>query len=144
LTDELPRIIAAFQATTVLVTHRRDEALRLADDLVVLVDGRIQATGEAREVAGSPRVSAVDEVLGYTVLSTAAGRIAVPPSAMQYGSGSPEFSMLVDSVTDLAGLTEIAGHIGDVRVRITGTGPDPKPKQGDRLTVHATHFSEVD
>ena len=64
LMDELPQIVDAFEATTLLVTHSRDEALRLADDLVVLVDGRVQAAGEAHQVAANPRVTAVAEVLG--------------------------------------------------------------------------------
>lgn len=40
-----PHVLEAFGATTVLVTHDRDEALRLGEDLVVLVDGRVHAAG---------------------------------------------------------------------------------------------------
>ena len=50
LMDELPQLLAAFDATTLRVTHDRHEALSLAQDLVVLVDGRVHASGDKHDV----------------------------------------------------------------------------------------------
>ena len=144
LLDELPRIVAAFDATTILVTHSRDEALRIADDLVVLVDGRVRARGEARDVAEHPRVAAVAEVLGYTVLATPAQTVAVPPGAMRLGGGRLEFSMIVDRATNVAGVSEVVGRIAGVVVRVPLTDGDARQNPGDRVTVHATRVYGVE
>jgi ABC-type sugar transport system ATPase subunit len=142
--DELPRIVDAFRATTILVTHSRDEALRLASDLVVLVEGKVLAVGETHRVAGNPRITAVAQVLGYTVLTTLTRRIAVPPAGLRLGGGQLEFPMTVVRVVDLIDGIEIVGRIGDTVVRLRDAGTDFRPEQGDRLTVHATRFSELD
>ena len=144
LMEELPRIVDAFRATTVLVTQRREEALRLADDLVVMVGGRVLVSGDAQEVAANPRTKAVADVLGYIVLRSAGRTIAVPRGAMRWGSGGTQFSMTVDRVVDMAGSVEIAGYIGVVRVGVPGARPDATPAPGDRLTVHSTRVCEVD
>jgi ABC-type sugar transport system ATPase subunit len=144
LMDELPQIVEAFHATTLLVTHSRDEALRLADDLVVLVDGRVQATGEARQVVANPRVAAVAEVLGYAIIPTPARTLAVPPGALKLGGGPLEFSMTVERVVDMAGVCEIVGRIGDARVRVEWAAADASQHPGDRVTVHAARACELD
>jgi ABC-type sugar transport system ATPase subunit len=146
LMDDLPRIVDAFQATTLLVTHSRDEALRLADDLVVLVNGRVEAAGEAHDVATNPRVAAVAEVLGYTVLTSSARKLAVPPGALRLGAGTGtlEFSMTVERVVDLVGVCEIVGRIGNVGTRIAWAAGDASPLPGDRVTVHAARACELD
>ena len=77
LMDELPQLLAAFDATTLLVTHDRHEALRLAQDLVVMVDGRVHATGDKHDVVTNPRVTPTAEVLGYAVLIVNGRRVAV-------------------------------------------------------------------
>ena len=77
LLDELPQVLGAFGATTVLVTHDRHEALRLGQDLVVLVDGRVHAAGGKREVVLNPAGTAVAEILGYSVLIANGRRVAV-------------------------------------------------------------------
>ena len=142
--DELPRIVEAFQATTLLVTHSRDEALRLAEDLVVLAEGRVQAVGEAYDVAANPRVAAVAEVLGYTVLTRSARTLAVPPGALRPGPGPLAFSLTVEHLVNLVGVCEIVGHIGNVPVRIEWAPDDARPHPGDRVTVHAARASELD
>jgi ABC-type sugar transport system ATPase subunit len=143
LIGELPRIVAAFQATTILVTHSRDEALRLASDLVVLVNGQVLAAGELRAVAANPRVVAVAEVLGYAVLASAAGPIAVPPGGLRVGPGQPEFTMTVDRILELMGVTELIGRVDGIVVRIPVAGATPRPGEGDHITVHAARFSAL-
>ena len=57
---------------SVVVTHDRDEAVALADRIVVVMDGRIAADGEARTVLDAPPDRAVATFLGYT------GELIVP------------------------------------------------------------------
>jgi ABC-type sugar transport system ATPase subunit len=144
LIDELPRIVDAFDATTIVVTHSRDEALRLASDLVVLVDGKVLAAGDAQAVAAHPRSPAVAEVLGYTVLTLPARRIAVPPGGFRVGAGEVEFVMTVDRVVDLMGAAEIVGRVDGAVLRILSAGGDTRPAPGERVRVHATQFSPLD
>jgi thiamine transport system ATP-binding protein len=141
LLDELPQVLAAFDATTVLVTHSRHEALRLAEDLVVLVDGRVHAAGDKREVATNPRSLAVASVLGYTVLRAGTQTIAVPPGALRCGSGEMQFTLVVQAVVDMVERREIVGHVDEVRVRLALREDEAPPRTGDRLVVHAERYS---
>jgi putative spermidine/putrescine transport system ATP-binding protein len=143
LIDELPRIVDAFHATTLLVTHRPEEALRLAQDLVVLVDGKVHAAGDRHEIATNPRVSEVAQALGHTVLAVGGRRVAVPPGALKVGGGRLEFSMTVDSVVDVLEFREFVGRIGETGVRVQWTAAGDSPGHGDRVLVHAERFCDV-
>ena len=144
LLDELPQLLAAFDATTLLVTHEPGEALRLAQDLVVLVDGRVMASGDKRDVAARPRLTEVAELLGHTVLSLNGRRLAVPPGALQLGPGPVQFAITVEAVIDLVDGREMTGRTGEdavVRLALPPNGPTPKP--GERIPVHAERSFEL-
>ena len=143
LLDELPRLLAAFDATTVLVTHNRHEALRLAQYLVVLVDGRVLAAGDKHDIIMNPRVSEVAEALGYSVLDAGGRRLAVPPGALRLGRGLLEFTLAVDDVLDLVYAKEIVGRVGTTRVRVECPATDESPRPGARLIVNAEKSFEV-
>jgi len=144
LMDELPRILDAFEATTLLVTHSRDEALRFADDLVVLVNGRIYAAGDKHEIATNPRFSEVSEALGYTILTVAGRRCAVPPNAFRVGAGQVQFLMQVEAIIDSVDAKEIVGRIDDVRVRVRLEDGQEAPTTGNRIAVYAPRLHELE
>jgi ABC-type sugar transport system ATPase subunit len=144
LMDEVPQLLAAFDATTLLVTHNRHEAMRLAQDLVVMVDGRVHASGDKHDVVTNPRVTPVAEVLGYSVLIVNGRRVAVPPGALRPGAGPLECSMTVEHVLDLVESREIVGRINDVRVHVEWPPASETPSPGDRVTVHAARFYDLD
>lgn len=144
LMDELPQLLAAFDATTLLVTHDRHEAMGLAQDLVVMVDGRVHASGDKHDVVTNPRVTPVAEVLGYAVLIVNGRRVAVPPGALRPGAGPLECSMTVEHVLDLVQSREIVGRIDDVRVHVEWPPASEMPSPGDRVTVHAARFYDLD
>jgi ABC-type sugar transport system ATPase subunit len=143
LLHELPQLLAAFDGTKILVTHSPREAFRLAQDLVVLVDGKVHASGEKHSVAANPRVREASEALGYSVLIHEGRRFAIPPDALRYGSGAIRFSMEVDEVVDLISTTEIAGRIGEVRAHVELPANTERPSRGDCIPLHAERFFEL-
>ncbi|TPK58658.1 MULTISPECIES: ABC transporter ATP-binding protein [unclassified Mesorhizobium] len=62
---EIRRIHNQLGATTLYVTHDQDEALSLADRIVVLRDGRIRQVGAPRDLYESPDHLDVAEFMGY-------------------------------------------------------------------------------
>ncbi len=62
---EIRRIHQQQGLTTVYVTHDQQEALSLADRLVVLKDGRVQQTGTPEEVYAHPSSAYVAGFMGY-------------------------------------------------------------------------------
>jgi putative spermidine/putrescine transport system ATP-binding protein len=65
---ELRKIHDALNATMLLVTHDQREALVLADDIMVMCDGRIQQKGPSRDVYFRPRNTFVADFMGMTNL----------------------------------------------------------------------------
>ena len=65
---EIRRICSELRMTAVYVTHDRQEALSMADGVVVLRDGRIEQQGGSRELYGRPRNRFVAEFMGETNL----------------------------------------------------------------------------
>ena len=143
LLHELPAVLAAFNATTVFVTHTVHEALRFAEDLVVLVDGRVRAVGDKETVVTDPRSREVAEALGYAILGAGDRVVAVPPGDLKLGSGGLDFWMDVDSIVNVVEHLEVIGRIGTVTVHVH-TPPNVKaPQRGERITVHAERFFEL-
>jgi putative spermidine/putrescine transport system ATP-binding protein len=62
---EIRRIHNQLGATTIYVTHDQDEALSLADRIVVLREGRIRQVGSPRDLYESPDHLDVAEFMGY-------------------------------------------------------------------------------
>jgi len=137
LMDDLPRVLLAFKATTIFVTHNHDEALRLANDLVVIANGRVCACGETRDVVTRPRNRTVAEALGCSVLVSGDRLYAVRPDTLRAGAGQVTFELLVDDVLDLIHAREMLGRVGDTRVRVRLPRRMPPPRPGERTLVHA-------
>ena len=58
-------VIRSDRRATLVVVHERAEAWALADRVIVMIDGRIVATGTPREVFESPPTLAVARFVGY-------------------------------------------------------------------------------
>ncbi|MEU5974513.1 ABC transporter ATP-binding protein [Streptomyces sp. NPDC047315] len=65
---EIRRLHQSLGLTTVYVTHDQEEALSLADRLVVLRDGLVQQTGPPEEVYGRPANRYVASFMGYRTM----------------------------------------------------------------------------
>jgi ABC-type Fe3+/spermidine/putrescine transport system ATPase subunit len=93
---QLRQLLAEQAVPAIHVTHDRDEALTLADDLAIIADGTIRQSGNSRDVAAHPADSVAAKLLGWTELGSGVqehGRVRVgdltltaPESSM--GSGS--------------------------------------------------------
>ncbi len=62
---EIRRIHSALGATTIYVTHDQEEALSLADRIVVMRDGRVRQIGAAPELYARPAHLDVAEFMGF-------------------------------------------------------------------------------
>jgi putative spermidine/putrescine transport system ATP-binding protein len=75
---ELKRWQQELGFTFVHVTHSQEEAMALADQVVVMNHGRIEQTGTPREVFNAPRSEFVARFMGaHNVIDTPAGKVAV-------------------------------------------------------------------
>lgn len=62
--DYLRRMQESYRFSIILVTHDRDEALQLADRMIILLDGKIQQIGEPKEIYFYPNNRQVAETIG--------------------------------------------------------------------------------
>jgi len=68
LVEEIPPILRAADVAAVHVTHDHDEAFAVADRVGIMIAGRIDRTGPAREVWTDPQHASVARFLGHTNL----------------------------------------------------------------------------
>jgi putative spermidine/putrescine transport system ATP-binding protein len=81
---ELKRWQQELGFTFVHVTHSQEEAMALADQVVVMNHGRIEQTGSPREVFNAPRSEFVARFMGaHNVIASGSGPIAVRSDRMQ-------------------------------------------------------------
>ena len=86
--------------TTVMVTHDQDEALTMADKIVVMRDGKLEQVGSATEIYQRPTSKFVAQFIG-------ASNLFEGPIEQRNGSGalvrvSPELSLQVDQIPQSA------------------------------------------
>ena len=135
--DELPDLFERFAETVILVTHANEEALRLADRLIVLVDGEIRASAEKSALLESPPDALVAELLGFAVLPSLGGLLAIRPGGLSVGPGAVVFPLVVRRVVSLAHGREILGTIGEARVAVALPSGVAAPRPGESIEVSA-------
>ncbi len=64
LGKDLRKLLCQQQATAIYVTHDQDEARTLADEIAIMLDGKIVQIGPAEEVLSSPSTPEAAEFLG--------------------------------------------------------------------------------
>jgi len=67
---ELKKIQRELSLTFIMVTHSQEEAMSMADKVIVMSDAMIQQTGTSREIYESPRTRFVAEFIGNNNLFT--------------------------------------------------------------------------
>lgn len=73
--EEIRRIQNKLKVTTVFVTHDQEEAMRIADMIIVMRDGMILQCGTPAEVYLDPKNLFTARFLGYPQINTLIGRI---------------------------------------------------------------------
>jgi putative spermidine/putrescine transport system ATP-binding protein len=147
---EIRRIHNQLGSTTVYVTHDQDEALSLADRVVVMRDGQIRQVGRPEELYESPASLDVAEFMGFRnrvggkVSSIASGRATVAVgSAMLEGRAvgslkAGDAVMLVARPDDLAvSPTGIAATVETVEYRGREFVGIARAADGTELVFHA-------
>jgi putative spermidine/putrescine transport system ATP-binding protein len=80
---DLKKLQQELGITFIHVTHGQDEALALADEIVVMNDARIEQAGPARSVFEAPKTAFVAQFIGaHNVLSLPEGLFAVRSDAL--------------------------------------------------------------
>ena len=130
---EIRRIHNQLGATTIYVTHDQDEALSLADRIVVLRDGMIRQVGQPSDLYESPRALDVAEFMGFRnrlhgkVLRVEDGRATIATSGAELtgramGDLRPGDRAILaargdDVVTGSGGANEVAATVGTIEYR---------------------------
>src|SRR5262249_10844073 len=83
---ELKRLQKELGISFVHVTHGQDEAMALADLIVVMNDGRIEQKGTPHEIFTRPATEFVARFIGgHNILTASGGKIAVRTDRIQIG-----------------------------------------------------------
>lgn len=133
---ELPALLADFSPTTILVTHDREEAMRLASDVVILINGEVRASGPVSQVFRDPPDDETALFLGFTILPVDSATVAIPPGKLRPGPGAMTFELVVTTVVDTGSGWEVAGTVSGVAVRVAWDAEPPAP--GDHVPVSWT------
>ncbi|WP_404404805.1 ABC transporter ATP-binding protein [Pelagibacterium halotolerans] len=104
--------------TFIHVTHSQDEALALADLVIVMNDATIQQAGTPREVFDAPRNEFVARFMGgHNILATDQGSVAVRADRIAVKRGAGALGARISGVEYLGAtvkLTLDAGLAGDI------------------------------
>lgn len=126
---ELKQILTTVGSTTIVVTHDQDEAMSLADRIIVINLGRIEQQGSPDDIYMRPETVFVAAFIGRT--NWFHGRIRDP-------KGSGLSSLVTDAGTRLTIFDR--GRAADVSFsmcirpeRITVAGPDDAAEPGENL-----------
>ena len=137
---EIKLLQRAAGLTTVMVTHDQDEAMAMADRLVVMQDGRVQQAGTQEDLYERPATPFVAGFIGRSTIiagerrgdgTFAAGGAVLRLAAHYDGTGPrtlalrPERLTLTEPGTGCAdGVVEMASYLGAVREHLVRLGPD--------------------
>ncbi len=146
--EELKRLQRELSITFIHVTHSQDEAMALADMMVVMQDGHIRQAGTPREVFGNPASRFVARFIGgHNVLPGAAGPVAVRAdrcrlaaqgeglpaqvAAVEYQGGTVRIALTTDSGEEASVLMPDAVYDADpvqagTRTHLTWSAQDER------------------
>jgi putative spermidine/putrescine transport system ATP-binding protein len=135
---EIRRLHQSLGLTTVYVTHDQEEALSMADRLVVLRDGRVQQIGTPEELHTRPANRHVADFMGYRNLLPMTVTATEPPVVTVEGSG---LALTGTAVGTLAVGDEVVAAVRPEDLRV-GAGGVPVTVevveyQGRELAVEA-------
>ncbi len=124
---ELKRWHQELGMSFVHVTHSQEEAMALADLVVVMNHGRIEQAGSARKVFECPRTEFVARFIGaHNVIDTPRGKVAVRGDRLQLAApGNPGLPVTVSAI-------EYQGSQVQVHLLAEGAASDTDDESPDR------------
>jgi thiamine transport system ATP-binding protein len=122
LRTEFRRALRAVGTAAIHVTHDRDEGLFLGDRVGLLFDGRLEAVDRPRALFEQPRSARAARFLGYNLLPSARGLLAVHPS---------------DLTIDPSGTGPVVASVVAVGPSGRGTTAVFRTDAGDRIELRA-------
>jgi len=123
---ELKRWHRELGMSFVHVTHSQEEAMALADRVVVMNLGRIEQAGSARDVFERPRTEFVARFIGaHNVIDTPAGKVAVRSDRVRLGAVDEGGAMAVtvQAVEYQGSLVQVHLAAGDGRTEADDESP---------------------
>ncbi len=125
------------------VTHSQEEAMALADLVVVMNHGRIEQAGSARDVFERPRTEFVARFIGaHNVFETPSGKVAVRSDRLTLGEPAAAASTAGPGLTVVVSAIEYQGSQVQVHLRPEGSaddagddGSDENPDRGAWIAV---------
>jgi putative spermidine/putrescine transport system ATP-binding protein len=114
---EIRRIHQEFGLTTIYVTHDQEEALSLADRLVVLDQGRVAQIGTPAELYESPDSAYVAAFMGYRNILSLTAEVVDGGRATVAGEGIKLVGTLADARDDGAAAVTAVGAAVRVAIR---------------------------
>jgi putative spermidine/putrescine transport system ATP-binding protein len=163
---EIRRIHTQLERATIYVTHDQDEALSMADRIVVMRAGSVQQVGTPREVYGRPRNLHVARFMGYRnvvpfhisqhggeTLMMQSGQVALQGTSMAVPTGTTDAAVAMrpddfelagdhaDNSLDVAVKTQEFGGRTSLLIVSSAIGDlfvrlPGHFEQGDRLRLH--------
>ena len=127
--------------TTVMVTHDQDEAMAMADRLVVMRDGRVQQTGTQEDLYERPATPFVASFIGRSNMlegTLADGSVRVDGAVLALaghhrGQGACTLALRPERLSlgapgsgNLDGVVELASYLGPVREHLVRVGTDQR------------------
>ena len=107
--EELKRLQRDLGITFIHVTHSQDEAMALADLMVVMQDGHIRQAGTPRDVFSNPASSFVARFIGgHNVLPSATGPVAIRADRCRLSANGDGLPARVEAVEYQGGTVRIA------------------------------------
>jgi ABC-type Fe3+/spermidine/putrescine transport system ATPase subunit len=99
---ELKQILQATHCTTLIVTHDQEEAMSLADEIIVMDRGRILQQGDAAAIYHAPRTRTVAEFIGRTNWFEGKLGAAITPIAREFVCADGRFVVAAVASMDSA------------------------------------------
>ena len=97
---ELKKLQRELGITFIHVTHGQDEALALADEIVVMNDAKIEQAGPARDVFDAPETAFVARFIGaHNVIALPEGKVAVRADEVKLTT--PDAAKLTGRITGI-------------------------------------------
>jgi putative spermidine/putrescine transport system ATP-binding protein len=135
--SELKRLQRELGISFIHVTHSQDEALSLADQVIVMNRGRIEQTGSAQDVFNLPKTQFVAKFMGgHNVMHDGEANVAIRSDKIRIARSMPEGGAGVQAVVREI---EYLGTSFSVALNSAGQAADPNPIS---VTVPDTLFSQ--